>query len=92
VTGEASPAITIASVRVEQRSYAPYDAFHGTNSPMLWRQVTITTPTGTAVFEQTDYGHPGRLNPWQHRGIAASLQARAAELEGLADGVAALLA
>jgi hypothetical protein len=92
VTGEASPAISIASVRAEQRSYAAYDAFHGTNSPMLWRQVTITTPTGIAVFEQTDYGHPGRLNPWQHRGIPVSLQARADELEAVADRVAALLA
>ena len=91
MTNASSPAVTIASVRVEQRSYAPYDSFHGTNSPMLWRQVTITTPMGTAVFEQTDYGHPGRLNPWQHRGITPSLQARTEELEGVADRVAALL-
>jgi hypothetical protein len=79
-------------VRVEQRSYPPYDPFHGTNSGMLWRQVTITTPAGTAIFEQTDYGHPGRLNPWQHRGIPVPLQSRAAELESVADRVAALLA
>ena len=78
------------SVTCEQRVYPPYDALHGTPHAMLLRRVTITTPQGKAVFEQTDYGHPGRLNPWEPRGVAAGLIPRLAELTALADTVAML--
>ena len=82
--------ITAVSVTCEQRVYPPYDALHGTPHAMLLRRVTITTPQGKATFEQTDYGHPGRLNPWEPRGVAVSLAPRLAELTALADDVAAL--
>jgi len=78
-------------VECEQRVYPPYDAFHGTPSPMLWRRLTIETPQGSAAFEQTDYGHPGRLNPWEPRGIASPLLPKLAQLRAIAEAVAALL-
>jgi hypothetical protein len=74
----------------EARTYPPYDPFHGTNAAMLWRRVTITTPRGTARLEQTDYGHPGRLNDWQFRGIDAALQPRSKELIALAAAATAV--
>jgi hypothetical protein len=82
---------TVLSISVEQRTYPPYDPFHGTNAAMLWRRVTITTPEGVAVFEQTDYGHPGRLNPWEPRGVAVALAPKTDRLRALAAAAAAVL-
>jgi hypothetical protein len=75
---------------MEQRVYPPYDALHGTPHAMLWRKVTITTPHGTAAFEQTDYGHPGKLNPWEPRGVASPLAPRLSELRAVAEALGAL--
>lgn len=81
------------SVRVlaEQRVYPRYDAFHGTPDPMIWRRVTVETPRGSAAFEQTDYGHPGRWNGWQPRGIDQALLPRLSQLESLVETAAAFL-
>jgi len=87
----AEATVSFVSVRAEQRTYPPYDAFHGTPSPMLWRRVVIETAQGSAVFEQTDYGHPGRLNPWESRGIASLLLPKLAELRAAVAAAAALL-
>jgi len=84
-------ATTVLTIRCEQRTFPPYDAFHGTNWPMLWRRLTIETPSGAAAFEQTDYGHPGRLNPWDPRGIAVALAPRTPELLALAAAAGAVL-
>jgi len=81
---------TVVSVSCEQRVYPPYDHLHGTPHAMLLRRVTITTPQGTAVLEQTDYGHPGRLNPWEPRGVASPLTSKLAQLTAVAESVAAL--
>jgi hypothetical protein len=86
------PRVSVLSVRLEQRTYPAYDPFHGTNAPMLWRQVTITLPEGAAVFEQTDYGHPGRLNPWEHRGLPPALLSKATRLMAVAEAVGELMA
>ena len=91
MTAGSEATATIISVSCEQRVYPPYDAFHGTPHTMLWRRVTIETPKGTAAWEQTDYGHPGRLNPWDPRGIAPALVSRTAELQAVAAAVGALL-
>ncbi len=84
-------AATTLRIECEQRTYPPHDAFHGTPSAMLWRLVRIETAQGRAAFEQTDYGHPGRLNPWEPRGIAAPLLPKLAQLRALAEAAAALL-
>jgi hypothetical protein len=80
----------VVKVSCEQKVYPPYDALHGTPHEMLWRRVTIETPRGKAAMEQTDYGHPGRLNPWEPRGVAPALAPRLAELTALAEAVAGL--
>ena len=85
---EATTQTTAITASFEQRVYPPYDALHGTPHAMLWRRVTITTPRGTAAFEQSDYGHPGRLNPWEPRGVASSLTPRLAELQRVAEALA----
>ena len=82
---------SIVGARCEQRVFPPYDAFHGTPHAMLWRRVTIDTPSGTAAWEQTDYGHPGRLNPWEPRGIAPALVGKLAKLQAIAEAIGALL-
>jgi len=86
----AGESVAFVSVRCEQRTYPPYDAFHGTPSPMLWRRVVIETTRGSATFEQTDYGHPGRLNPWESRGISSLLLPKLAQLRAVVDAVDAL--
>ncbi|HXH22542.1 MAG TPA: hypothetical protein VNN10_10960 [Dehalococcoidia bacterium] len=79
------------TVQLEERTYPPYDPFHGTNWPMRWRQATIETPLGMARLEQTDYGHPGRLNPWEPRSVPVSLAAKTPQLLALAEAAGALL-
>lgn len=81
---------TIVNVRCEQRVYPPYDDLHGTPHAMLRRVVTIETPQGKATFEQTDYGHPGKLNPWEPRGVATPLASKLGQLTALADAVAGI--
>ncbi len=87
-----SPALTATFVnaRCEQRVYPPYHALHGTPDTMLWRRVTIQTPRGEAAFEQTDYGHPGRLNPWETRGVASLLLPKLPELKVIAETLGTL--
>ena len=81
----AGSAVSVLNVSCEQRVFPPHDSFHGTPSPMLWRKVTIETKQGTAAFEQTDYGHPGKLNPWDPRGIATPLVPKLAQLRAVAE-------
>jgi hypothetical protein len=87
--GSAGAALVI-SARLEQKVYPPYDAAHGTPHAMLSKRVTIETPRGNAAFEQTDYGHPGRLNPWQPRGVPVSLTGQLERLEAVAEAIGAL--
>jgi len=86
----ASPRQEIAAftIRVEAEVFPPYHPFHGTNQPMQWRRVVIETPRGKATFEQTDYGHAGRLNGWEPRGIDSPLVSKVRELEALAAAAA----
>ena len=84
------PETSIINAVCEQRVYPPYDALHGTPHAMLWRRVTITTSNGKAAFEQTDYGHPGRLNPWETRGVTSALTSKLSQLRAVADALAAL--
>jgi hypothetical protein len=87
---DATPTASV-SLRLEERTYPPYDAFHGTNWPMRWRRLSIETATGTARFEQTDYGHPGRLNPWEPREVPVPLVGKTPQLLALAEAAGALL-
>ena len=82
---------TYLRMECEQRLYPAFDSFHATPSPMLWRRVSIWTAKGDASFEQTDYGHPGRLNDWEPRGVSSALLPQLAELKALAASAGALL-
>ncbi len=84
-------AASIADIAVTEQDYARYDAAHGTPDPMVRRLLTITLPAGAARFEQTDYGHPGRFNPWEPRGIDNALQPRTPELLALCAAITPLL-
>ena len=77
--------VTTLSIQVETKDFPPYDPFHGTNQPMAWRRVVIETAGGKATFEQTDYGHAGRFNPWETRGVDPGLLPSLRSLEALAD-------
>ena len=79
------------SVEVDQKTFEPYHAFHGTPDTMLWRSVRIRTPEGRAVLEQTDYGHPGRLNAWEFRGVDSRLQPKLGSLRALAEAAVGFL-
>ena len=83
--------VTVLSLRVEAKTFPPYDDFHGTPNPMQWRKVTIETPKGTAAFEQTDYGHAGRWNGWEPRGIPVALVPKLDALRALAEAAGAVL-
>lgn len=84
-------ATSIADIAVTQQHYPPYDAAHGTPDPMVRRLASITLPAGTARFEQTDYGHAGRFNAWEARGIDVALQPRTPELLALCAALTPLL-
>jgi hypothetical protein len=84
-------AASIADVAVTEERYPPYDASHGTPDPMIRRLLTITLPGGIARFEQTDYGHAGRFNGWEPRGIDSGLQPRTPELLALCAAMTPLL-
>jgi hypothetical protein len=82
---------SVAMIEVTVEHFGRYDPSHGTPDPMVRRVVNIRLPKGEAHFEQTDYGHPGRFNPWEPRGIEPRLQARTAELRDLCERISGLL-
>lgn len=84
-------AADLVSLRLEEQRFPRYDDAHGTPDPMVRRTLAITLPRGSARFEQTDYGHPGRWNAWEPRGIDAALQPRTADLKALCEAVSQLL-
>ncbi|TAK60067.1 MAG: hypothetical protein EPO22_09585 [Dehalococcoidia bacterium] len=84
-------AASIVNIALTEQRYAPYDAAHGTPDPMVRRLLTISLPAGAARFEQTDYGHPGRFNPWEPRGIDGTLQPRTPDLLALCEAISPLL-
>ena len=81
---------TTMEMSVTEEHYPRYDAAHGTPDPMTRRLVTLTLTKGVARFEQTDYGHPGRFNAWEPRGIDTALQARTNELRAVCDAITTL--
>ncbi len=85
---EPTPALTLD---ITEEHLPRYDPAHGTPDPMVRRTATLRLPQGEAHFEQTDYGHPGRFNPWEPRGIDAKLQARTEELRELCARASLLL-
>jgi hypothetical protein len=84
-------AVEVVNLHVEEQHYPRYDDAHGTPDPMVRRTLSILLPEGVARFEQTDYGHPGRWNAWDARGIDTRLQPKAEALRALCDALTPLL-
>ena len=82
---------SVIEISVVEEHFPPYDPTHATPDPMIRRTLRLRTSKGSARFEQTDYGHAGRLNPWEPRGIDAPLQQRIHELQAMCDALTALL-
>jgi hypothetical protein len=85
------PAETVLDLSVTEETLPRHDAAHGTPDPMVRRILTVRMERGSARFEQTDYGHPGRFNPWEPRGIDPALQPRTDDLRALAAWLTGLL-
>ncbi len=81
-----------ALIRFREEVLPPRDPSHGTPHAMVRRTLVFELPQGEARWEQTDYGHPGRFNPWDPRGIAAALQPKTALLKAAAEAIGELLA
>ncbi|MEX1255654.1 MAG: hypothetical protein WEE64_15060 [Dehalococcoidia bacterium] len=79
------------TVHLSEQTLPPYDAAHGTPNAVVRRELTFELAAGVAKWEQTDYGHPGRFNPWDPRGIDAKLQAKTEQLRAAAEALSALL-
>ena len=80
-----------ATIRYHEELLPPHDASHGTADPMVRRTLEFELPQGKAALEQTDYGHPGRFNPWDARGIDPKLQAKTPLLKAAAEAIGDLL-
>ena len=80
-----------AVIRFREETLPASDPSHGTPNAVVRRSLEFELPQGTARWEQTDYGHPGRFNPWDPRGIDAGLQPKTAHLQALADQIVTLL-
>jgi hypothetical protein len=81
----------VIEIAVSEEQLPRFDPSHGTPHPMVRRLLTIRVNEREAHFEQTDYGHPGRFNPWTSRGIAVPLQPRTDELRAICESVSRLL-
>ena len=79
------------SLHIQQELLPANHPSHGTPAPMHRRVIEFTVKGQVARFEQTDYGHPGRWNPPDPRGIAGPLAPKTEALRQVATAVAALL-
>ena len=82
---------TEASVHYREELLPPNDPSHATPHAMVRRVLEFELPQGSARFEQTDYGHPGRFNPWEPRQIDAKLQRATSQLRSAAEAISALV-
>lgn len=80
-----------ATFRFREERLPARDPSHGTPHPVVRRWVEIELPQGVARWEQSDYGHPGRFNPWDPRGIDAGLQPQTERLRNAADAISSIL-
>jgi len=85
------PPTTCTQIILTEEHLPRYDPAHGTPDPMARRFITMKLTAGEAKFEQTDYGHPGRFNAWEPRGIDPALQPRTDELRAICASLAPLL-
>lgn len=87
---QASAGIKV-QVTVTEEVFPPGHASHGTPDPVLKRVFRFVLPGGEAQVDQTDYGHPGRMNPCYPQVIPPRLQPRTPQILAAAEALAALL-
>jgi len=83
--------LAVFRLTVMESRYPRYDPAHGTPDPMVRRVATILAHGGRAQFEQTDYGHPGRFNPWSPRTIDVRLLPHTEAMRQLCESITQLL-
>lgn len=78
-------------VSITQEVLPAGDAAHGTPDPVLKRVFRLKFPEAEAQVDQTDYGHPGRMNPCYPQRIPPRLQPKTGQILAAAEALAALL-
>lgn len=73
----------VLKVQVSEERLPAFDPSHGTPDPMVRRTLVLERGAARAQFEQTDYGHPGRFNDWDPRGIDSRLQPHTDDLRAI---------
>ena len=81
----------VMQIAVTRQIYPARHERHATPHAVEERVFTFTFPAGTAVVDQTDYGHAGRFNPCHARPIPLALQPKTPALLAAAEALAALL-
>ena len=79
------------AIRLSEYVLPAHDPLHGTADQVVRRLATIDLPDGHASWEQTDYGHPGRFNPWEPRGVSVGLQPKFGQLLAAVEAAGTLL-
>ena len=82
---------TALQVTVTQEVLPAGHASHGTPDPVLKRVFKFTLPQGEAQVDQTDYGHPGKMNPCYPQVIPTPLTSKTAQFLAAAEALAALV-
>lgn len=80
------------TITLSEELLPPMHPEHGTPHPVVRRVIAIAVEGKTATWEQTDYGHPGRFNPPDPRGVPIPLQPLTPKLAAAARAAAELIA
>lgn len=82
---------TALSVSISQEVLPAGHGSHGTPDPVLKRVFRFGFPQGEAQVDQTDYGHPGRMNPCYPQRISSALQPKTNLIVAAAEALTLLL-
>ena len=78
-------------VSITQEIFPAGHGSHGTPDAMLKRVFRFTLPEGEAQVDQTDYGHPGRMNPCYPQVIPMRMAPKTPKILAAAQALADLL-
>jgi hypothetical protein len=78
-------------INITQEIFPAGHGSHGTPDPVLKRVFKFSFPEGEAQVDQTDYGHPGKMNPCYPQVIPTRLQAKTQQILAAAEALARLL-
>ncbi len=84
-------ASTALEISITQEVLPAGHGSHGTPDPVLKRIIRFRFPEGEAQVDQTDYGHPGRMNPCYPQQIPPRLQPRTSQILAAAEALAKLV-